>query len=54
MQQRHGYSKAVLGIWPGDEARSAGAAAENIVAAAFARYITGCESADRARCPVAL
>jgi hypothetical protein len=33
---------------------ASGDAEENIVAARFARYIIGCESADRARCPAAL
>jgi hypothetical protein len=60
MQQRQGYSKAVLGFpLPARRAVPASAAPaapeprhyrteENIVAAAFARYIAGCESADRA------
>jgi len=50
MQQRHGYSKAVLGIAP---PAAPGDAEENIVAEAFARYIR-CESAYRARRPAAL
>ena len=45
MQQRHGYSKAVLGIAP---PATPGDAEENIVAKAFARYIVRCESAYRA------
>jgi len=47
MQQPYGYSKAVLCLLRRGDARAAGATAETIVAAAFARYITRCESADR-------
>ncbi len=48
MQQRHGYSKAVLdSAPPGAPAE----AEENIVAAAFARYIAGCESAEPGASP---
>jgi hypothetical protein len=55
MQQRHGYSKAVLTICGCASPPTApGEAEENIVAAAFAHYIAKCESADRARCPAAL